>query len=143
MELGEPYSQKAYSPLVIPLRKRQIFVKFCGAKDASCKPIIGEMTSEARQIEDIDTDAQDHSRRKEGKHLREVFRRDFVHEEPIRSHPGSDMAITASVEYISASANRFNHTAAASSSSLVAFGSGKLIALWDTQVGFPLVGAVI
>ncbi|KAH9963197.1 WD40-repeat-containing domain protein [Russula dissimulans] len=43
------------------------------------------------------------------------------------------MVITASVEYISASANRFNHTAAASSSSLVAFGSGKFVALWDTQ----------
>ena len=46
------------------------------------------------------------------------------------------MVITASVEYISASANRFNRTAAASSSSLIAFGSGKFVALWDTQVGF-------
>ncbi|KAH9007103.1 WD40 repeat-like protein [Lactarius hatsudake] len=35
------------------------------------------------------------------------------------------MAVKTSVEYISASANRFNRTAAASSSSLVAFGSGK------------------
>ncbi|KAI0303122.1 WD40-repeat-containing domain protein [Russula brevipes] len=42
------------------------------------------------------------------------------------------MVITASVEYISASANRFNRTAAASSSSLVAFGSGKFVALWNT-----------
>ncbi|KAI0254274.1 WD40 repeat-like protein [Lactifluus subvellereus] len=43
------------------------------------------------------------------------------------------MTIEASVEYISASANRFNHTAAASGSSLVAFGSGKLVALWHAQ----------
>jgi WD40 repeat protein len=43
------------------------------------------------------------------------------------------MVITASVEYISASANRFNRTAAASSSSLIAFGSGKFVALWDAQ----------
>lgn len=43
------------------------------------------------------------------------------------------MAIKTSVEYISASANRFNCTAAASSSSLVAFGSGKFVALWDAQ----------
>jgi hypothetical protein len=57
--------------------------------------------------------------------------------------PAPTMAITASVEYISASANRFNHTAAASSSSLVAFGSGKFVALWDAQVSFPLVGAVV
>ena len=47
-----------------------------------------------------------------------------------------DMAVKISVEYISASANRFNRTAAASSSSLVAFGSGKFVALWDAQVGF-------
>jgi hypothetical protein len=60
-----------------------------------------------------------------------------------RSRPSSDMAITASVEYISASANRFNHTAAASSSSLVAFGSGKFVALWDAKVSFPLVCAVV
>jgi hypothetical protein len=53
------------------------------------------------------------------------------------------MAITASVEYISASANRFNRTAAASSSSLIAFGSGKFVALWDTQVSFPSVDVVI
>jgi elongator complex protein 2 len=51
--------------------------------------------------------------------------------------------ITASVEYISASANRFNRTAAASRSSLIAFGSGKFVALWDAQVGFPLAPAVI
>lgn len=49
-----------------------------------------------------------------------------------------DMAVKTSVEYISASANRFNGTAAVSSSSLVAFGSGKLVALWDAQVGSPL-----
>jgi elongator complex protein 2 len=49
-----------------------------------------------------------------------------------------------SVEYISASANRFNRTAAASpGTSIVAFGSGKLVALWDAQVSFSLVGAVI
>ena len=48
------------------------------------------------------------------------------------------MAVKTSVEYISASANRFNGTAAASGSSLVAFGSGKLVALWDAQVGSPL-----
>jgi elongator complex protein 2 len=46
------------------------------------------------------------------------------------------MTIKASVEYISASANRFNRTAAASGSSLVAFGSGKLVAFWDAQVSF-------
>ncbi|KAH9077460.1 WD40 repeat-like protein [Lactarius deliciosus] len=40
-------------------------------------------------------------------------------------------------QYISASANRFNRTAAASSSSLVAFGSGKFVALWDGQAGSP------
>ncbi|KAI0301821.1 WD40 repeat-like protein [Multifurca ochricompacta] len=43
------------------------------------------------------------------------------------------MVINTSVDYISASANRFNHTAAASGSSLVAFGSGKLVSLWDAQ----------
>ncbi|KAN0124534.1 WD40-repeat-containing domain protein [Russula decolorans] len=43
------------------------------------------------------------------------------------------MVITASVEYISASVNRFNRSSAASSSSLVAFGSGKFVALWDSQ----------
>ncbi|KAH8999389.1 WD40 repeat-like protein, partial [Lactarius akahatsu] len=42
-----------------------------------------------------------------------------------------------SVEHISTSANRFNRTAAASSSSLVAFGSGKFVALWDAQAGSP------
>ncbi|KAH9062064.1 WD40 repeat-like protein [Lactarius vividus] len=47
------------------------------------------------------------------------------------------MAIKTSVEYISASANRFNRTAAASSSSLVAFGSGKFVALWDAQASLP------
>ncbi|KAH9179985.1 WD40 repeat-like protein [Lactarius sanguifluus] len=47
------------------------------------------------------------------------------------------MAVKTSVEYISASANRFNRTAAASSSSLVAFGSGKFVALWDAQAGSP------
>lgn len=53
------------------------------------------------------------------------------------------MVITASVEYISASVNRFNRSVAASSSSLVAFGSGKSVALWDSQVSFPFVHAVI
>ncbi|KAI9510450.1 WD40 repeat-like protein [Russula earlei] len=43
------------------------------------------------------------------------------------------MVISASVEYISASANRFNRIAATLSPSLVAFGSGKFVALWDTQ----------
>jgi hypothetical protein len=51
------------------------------------------------------------------------------------------MAVKTSVEYISASANRFNGTAAVSSSSLVAFGSGKLVALWDAQVDYPSVTA--
>lgn len=62
---------------------------------------------------------------------------------PPRPRPVADMSIEASVEYISASANRFNRTAASSGSSLVAFGSGKLVALWDAQVSFSLVGAVI
>lgn len=53
------------------------------------------------------------------------------------------MVVTASVEYISASVNRFNRSSAASSSSHVAFGSGKFVALWDSQVRFPLVHAVI
>ena len=53
------------------------------------------------------------------------------------------MAVTASVEYISTSVNRFNRSSAASSSSLVAFGSGKFVALWDSQVSFPLDHAVI
>jgi hypothetical protein len=59
----------------------------------------------------------------------------------VRSFP--TMVITATVEYISASVNRFNRSAAASSSSLVAFGSGKFVALWESQVSFPLVSAVI
>ncbi|KAI0069052.1 WD40 repeat-like protein [Artomyces pyxidatus] len=37
------------------------------------------------------------------------------------------------VAYIAASANRFNHAGDASSSSTVAYGSGRLIALWDAQ----------
>ncbi|KAI0269264.1 WD40 repeat-like protein [Gloeopeniophorella convolvens] len=45
----------------------------------------------------------------------------------------ADTASSFSVEYVSASANRFNCTAAASGSSLIAFGSGKYVALWDTQ----------
>ena len=89
-------------------------------------------------MEDIDTDAQDGHRETD---MDARFRTQFVHS--FRSRPSSDMAITASVEYISASANRFNRTAAASSSSLVAFGSGKFVALWDAQVSFPLVGAVV
>ncbi|KAF8505493.1 WD40 repeat-like protein [Russula emetica] len=43
------------------------------------------------------------------------------------------MVITASVEYISSSVNRFNRSSATSSSSLVAFGSGKFVAFWDSQ----------
>jgi hypothetical protein len=39
-----------------------------------------------------------------------------------------------SVAYISASANRYSQTADISSPSLCAFGSGKLIALWDIAV---------
>lgn len=40
----------------------------------------------------------------------------------------------ASVAYISASTNRHNHAADVSSESLIAFGSSKLVALWDTSV---------
>ncbi|KAG0709563.1 WD40-repeat-containing domain protein [Suillus ampliporus] len=40
---------------------------------------------------------------------------------------------SVSTAYISASTNRFNHAADASTSSLIACGSGKLIALWNTQ----------
>lgn len=43
---------------------------------------------------------------------------------------------TASVTYISASTNRYNHAADVSPDSLVAFGSSKLVALWDTSVCF-------
>ena len=93
-------------------------------------------------MEDIDTDAQDGHRLGET-NMDARFSTQFVHSFRFRSRPSSDMAITASVEYISASANRYNHTAAASSSSLVAFGSGKFVALWDAQVSFPLVGAVV
>ncbi|KAI0049599.1 WD40 repeat-like protein [Auriscalpium vulgare] len=40
----------------------------------------------------------------------------------------------ASLDYVSASANRFNHAAdTAPQASLIVFGSGKLIALWDTD----------
>ncbi|KAH9844010.1 WD40 repeat-like protein, partial [Rhodofomes roseus] len=39
----------------------------------------------------------------------------------------------ATVEYVAASTNRHTHAADASSSSLVAFGSAKLIALWDAE----------
>ena len=42
--------------------------------------------------------------------------------------------MSASTEYISASVNRYNHAAACSSSSLIAYGSGKLVALWDAAV---------
>jgi len=41
---------------------------------------------------------------------------------------------TISTAYISASTNRFNHAADASTASLMACGSGKFIALWNTQV---------
>lgn len=40
---------------------------------------------------------------------------------------------SVSTAYISASTNRFNHAADASTSSLIACGSGKLVALWNTQ----------
>ncbi|KAG1874502.1 WD40-repeat-containing domain protein [Suillus subalutaceus] len=40
---------------------------------------------------------------------------------------------SVSTAYISASTNRFNHAADASTSSVIACGSGKLIALWNTQ----------
>lgn len=43
------------------------------------------------------------------------------------------MSVNASIEYISASINRFNHAASSSSSSLVAYGSGKFVALWDPE----------
>lgn len=39
-----------------------------------------------------------------------------------------------STAYIAASTNRYNHTADVSSKSLVAFGSSKLVALWDASV---------
>ncbi|EIM88259.1 WD40 repeat-like protein [Stereum hirsutum FP-91666 SS1] len=39
----------------------------------------------------------------------------------------------ASVEYIAASANRFHHAAVNDSSSLIVYGSGKFVALWDTE----------
>jgi hypothetical protein len=89
-------------------------------------------------MKDIDTNAQDGHRCPDSKENRRVVTSTFS-----LYVPASDMAITASIEYISASANRFNRTAAASSASLVAFGSGKFVALWDTQVSFPLVGVVI
>ncbi|KAH9938447.1 WD40-repeat-containing domain protein [Fomitopsis serialis] len=41
--------------------------------------------------------------------------------------------MAATVDYVSASTNRHSHAADASSSSLVAFGSAKLIALWNTE----------
>jgi len=84
-------------------------------------------------MEDVDTNAQDGHRLKksditgQGKFVR----------------PFPTMVTTAPVEYISASVNRFNRSSAASSSSLVAFGSGKFVALWNSQVSFPLVHAVI
>lgn len=40
----------------------------------------------------------------------------------------------ATAKYISASVNRFNYAADCSSSSLIAFGSGNLVALWDASV---------
>ena len=85
-------------------------------------------------MEDVDTNAEDG-------HPRERMLVAWLEAKFARQLP--TMVITASVEYISASANRFNRTAAASSSSLIAFGSGKFVALWDTQVGSPLVHAVI
>ena len=42
-----------------------------------------------------------------------------------------------SIEYISASVNRFHHAASNDSASLIAYGAGKLIALWDTEVRLP------
>ncbi|OJA16969.1 hypothetical protein AZE42_00596 [Rhizopogon vesiculosus] len=45
----------------------------------------------------------------------------------------SEAHLSASTVHISASTNRFNHAADASTSSLIACGSGKLIALWNTQ----------
>ena len=50
--------------------------------------------------------------------------------EPILSLP----FMSASAEYISASVNRYNHAAACHSSSLIAFGSGDFVALWDAAV---------
>jgi hypothetical protein len=84
-------------------------------------------------MEDVYTNAQD------GHWLKKVTL--LVEVKFVRPFP--TMVITASVEYISASVNRFNRSSAASSSSLVAFGSGKFVALWDSQVSFPLVHAVI
>jgi len=44
----------------------------------------------------------------------------------------------SAVEYISTSTNRFNHAADISAAFLAAFGSGKLVALWNTQVRLKL-----
>jgi elongator complex protein 2 len=44
------------------------------------------------------------------------------------------MAVKIFTTYIAASANRFHHVAHCSPSSLVAFGSSKVIAVWDTLV---------
>ena len=53
--------------------------------------------------------------------------------------------MSASTEYISASVNRYNHAAACNSSSLIAFGSGNFVALWNAAVCLlvpPVVQAV-
>ncbi|KAI0028203.1 WD40 repeat-like protein, partial [Vararia minispora EC-137] len=41
--------------------------------------------------------------------------------------------MAATTAYIAASVNRFNHAASSSTESFIAFGSGKLVALWDTS----------
>lgn len=48
----------------------------------------------------------------------------------------------ASVEYIAASVNRFHHAASnePTGGSLIAYGSGKFVALWDTEVRRILSG---
>ena len=44
---------------MIFLRKSQIIAKLCGTKNAPCQPIVGKMAKEARQMEDVDTNAKD------------------------------------------------------------------------------------
>jgi hypothetical protein len=102
------------------------------------------MAGKARQMEDIDANTEDgHRRHNKTQYARRASPQVCTSGLPIIVYSSDIAMITASVQYISASANRFNRTAATSCSSLVAFGSGKFVALWDTQVSSPLVGAVV
>ena len=48
--------------------------------------------------------------------------------------------VQVSTEYIAASANRFNHAAHVSPDcTLVAFGSGRLVALWNVDASRPVL----